>query len=87
MSHRRVKGNSVQPSVKCRRPAELVQLDKCLHEGLLDDIFGIFRTAHQVYHRIVQAVLVPGDQLPECRRVTGERGVDLGRPGRTQPLG
>ena len=68
MRARHVKGNAVQPCVKCAGALERLQLEECLDEGLLDHVLGILGVADHVDYRVVQPILVLLYQLPEgCR--------------------
>ncbi len=69
---RRVNGNAVQPRKKQRVAFEAVQRQVSIQEGVLNDVVGVFRVAHQPENRVVSAVLIAANQLAEGRRIAFE---------------
>jgi hypothetical protein len=45
------------------------ELDEGLHEGVLKYVVGGVRRPHDVHQRVVQPILVSGDQLAERRSI------------------
>jgi hypothetical protein len=73
---RNVERDAIQPRVKRAVPLERIELEECLHEGLLDHVLGFLAPPRDVQHRIEEAVLVFTDHLPKRLSVAAQGIID-----------
>ncbi len=71
-THGPIQRNSVEPGVKGRISSKRIEFYKRLHKCFLGQIAGILRRADDVDQRVVEPVLIFGDQLSKRGRIACE---------------
>ena len=72
MAGSHVKCNPIQPGIKRAGVLERLQLQKCLHKGVLNHVSGVLGVAEGVKNGVVQPVLILQHQLAKRIRLPGE---------------